>query len=149
MVEVFDETSTIDPDRLARLEAAVDALVHLHEDGERTLTLVLVGDEEMRRRNLRDRGIDDVTDVLSYPTFEPDDVGMPRIEHLGDLFVCLPQATRQAHAHGHDLFTEVATLSAHGCMHLLGHDHPDAASWTPFLEAQAWIVTWLAQRDDR
>ena len=143
MVEVIDETGAIADDRRDLLAAAVGALAVDAVGSHRTVTVVLVGDEAMRSRNRQDRGVDDVTDVLSYPTHEPDDVGMPQIEHLGDLFVCVPQAARQADDHGHAAFDELATLCAHGLMHLLGHDHPDEASWEPFHLAQRSIVAWI------
>lgn len=134
MVEILGEKDRFPaPDRL---EAALDALLEEAGLGDREVTVVLLGDEEMRVRNAADRGVDATTDVLSYPSSEPDDVGVPEVAHLGDVFIGLDTAARQAAEHGHDLATEVLVLAAHGLTHLRGFDHPDEASWEPFRAAE-------------
>lgn len=107
---------------------------------EHELSVVLLDDEAMRAANEADRGVEGPTDVLSYPTWEPEDVGMPRIAHLGDVLVGLDVAARQAPEHGHDLVAEVLVLAAHGLTHLRGFDHPDEASWAPFRAAERRIL---------
>ncbi len=102
----------------------------------REMTVVLVSDGAIAERNLRDRGVDGPTDVLSYPTFEPSDVGYPEVTHLGDVFVSLDTAKRQARAAGRKLGSEVAALAAHGLIHLTGKDHTSQAAWRPFTAAQ-------------
>lgn len=133
-VEVWDETRrfgrTADLRRLLTRyleEAGLDA---------REVTVVIVDDDAIAVRNLRDRGVQGATDVLSYPTMEPDDVGFPSVPHLGDVFVSLDTAARQADAQGHDAFTEVVVLTLHGVTHLRGLDHRDEAEWTPFRQAE-------------
>jgi probable rRNA maturation factor len=138
VVEILDETARFPApdllqDAVARLLASVDLAA-------RGVTIVLVDDAAMRERNRADRGVDAPTDVLSYPTVEPDDVGMPQVPHLGDVFIDLDQAARQAADHGHDLVREVLVLAAHGVTHLRGFDHPDDASWAPFLDAQRRVL---------
>lgn len=134
-VEILDETGRF---RWRRRLAAVLRRVGpaLGADG-REFTVVLVDDATIAARNVRDRGVDGPTDVLSYPTHEPDDVGFPELDHLGDVVVSLDTAARQARERGVPTWHEVAELVAHGLVHLLGYDHVDAASWTPFLAAQA------------
>ena len=44
---------------------------------------------------------------------------------LGDIAISLPQARRQAAAAGHSEDREVAMLTAHGVLHLLGYDHAE------------------------
>jgi probable rRNA maturation factor len=140
VVEILGETQRFPaPDRLAgALEAA------LHEAGlaGRELTVVLLDDAAMAERNQADRGVVGPTDVLSYPTAEPDDVGVPAVEHLGDILIGLDVAARQAPEHGHGLVEEVLVLAAHGLTHLRGYDHPDDAGWREFLEAQRRILAW-------
>lgn len=107
---------------------------------ERELTVVLLDDAAMHERNRLDRGVDAPTDVLSYPTAEPGDVGMPQVPHLGDVLVGLDVARRQAAAQGQALEREVLMLVAHGITHLRGYDHPTEASWKPFRAAQTRIL---------
>ena len=106
---------------------------------DREVTVVLLDDGAMTERNEADRGVTGPTDVLSYPTWEPDDVGVPRIPHLGDILICLDVAARQAPEHGHDTVDEVLVLAAHGLTHLRGFDHEDDAAWEPFHAAQRRI----------
>lgn len=133
-VEVIDETERYP--RAPELAATLEELLAEWDLGDREATVVLVGDAAIARFNERDRGVDGPTDVLSYPTSEPTDVGYPDVPHLGDVFISLETAARQAAAAGHDLDTEVVTLAAHGFTHLLGHDHATDEEWRPFLAAQ-------------
>ena len=138
MVEILDETN-----RFPAAEAVRDALEALlaelgREDAE--LTVVILPDEEVHRLNAAHRGVDEPTDVLSYPTHEPDDVGMPHVPHLGDVLIALGVATRQAAAHGRTTGEEIAVLAAHGLTHLRGFDHEDAQAWIPFHEAQERVL---------
>lgn len=73
----------------------------------------------MRRLNREHRGIDQTTDVLSFP-FEPEKGAFP---HLGDLVISLPVADRMAKKLGVSRRREVQTLVIHGFLHLCGYDH--------------------------
>lgn len=140
MVEILDETGRFPaPERLRR---GVQALLADLGLAEREVTIVLLGDDEMRHYNERDRDGTGPTDVLSYPTFEPDDVGrgVPAIAHLGDVLIGLDVAARQAPAAGHDLPEEVLVLAAHGVTHLRGLDHATDQEWAPFRAAQRRIL---------
>ena len=111
--------------------------------GEREVTVVLLDDASIRALNRDHRGVDAPTDVLSYPTHEPDDIGVPEVPHLGDIFISLETAAKQAAAHGHTPETEVAILAAHGLLHLLGLDHETEAAWETFENVQNRMVTLL------
>lgn len=137
-VEVLDETRRFPrTDDLRRVTEGflVDAgLV------DRELTLVLLDDAAMAARNLADRGVEGPTDVLSYPTFEPEGAWFPEVPQLGDVLVSIDTAERQAREHGHSTLAEVLVLTAHGVTHLTGLDHTDAAAWRPFHAAQERIL---------
>ena len=79
------------------------------------LSVLLCGDARMRGLNREWRAMDRPTDVLSFPSGEPD--------FLGDVVVDVPYAARQARRLGHSLEREVKVLLAHGILHLLGYDH--------------------------
>ena len=83
-------------------------------EGKATVAVRLTGDRELRRLNRDYAGEDSVTDVLSFAGSG---------EHVGDLAISWPTAVRQSRAFGHDAETEVALLSVHGLLHLLGWDH--------------------------
>lgn len=141
-VEILDETQ-----RFLRGEAlrrALEALLAELGAADRELTLILVDDATIAARNARDRGVEGATDVLSYPTAEPEDVGFPWVPHLGDVFVSLDTAERQAAEHGHDTLQEVLVLAAHGVIHLRGFDHQDEAAWGPFRAAERRVLALAA-----
>ncbi len=142
IVELLDETRSYP--HSARLVSVVEAYMREVGLGDRELTVVLMDDDTIARHNLQDREVEGPTDVLSYPTFEPDDdVGFPQVPHLGDVFVSLDTAGRQAEEHGHDLLSEVLVLVAHGLTHLRGYDHQADDEWPPFTEAQARVLELL------
>ena len=112
-----------------QLRASLSALMRQLEMQEREVTVVLVGDRaiaRLKRETWPEEDLDPsaATDVLSFPSWEPGDPFMP--PHLGDIFISLDTARRQAQARGHSLTREVALLASHGFTHLLGHDHPHA-----------------------
>jgi probable rRNA maturation factor len=142
VVEMLNETPQPLPldDVTATLERYLEA-----EGVWQVVTVVLIDDDAMRARNLADRGEDEPTDVLSYPMVEPDDDLMPATGHLGDIFISVDTAARQAQARGVSLDEELLALAAHGVTHLRGFDHPTEDAWRTFLDAEARILAlWRA-----
>ena len=85
---------------------------------------VLITDaEEIQRLNASYRQIDRVTDVLTFPAWEGDAILCPPDGYLGDVAICFERAEEQAQEYGHSLERELAFLSVHGALHLLGYDH--------------------------
>ena len=73
------------------------------------------------------RGIDNDTDVLSFPQFE--DMSMLPEEGeicLGDVVICPEKACLQAEEYGHSQMREMVYLFVHSILHLLGYDHMEA-----------------------
>jgi probable rRNA maturation factor len=87
------------------------------------VNVALVDEERMRQLNGRYAGIDQATDVLSFESGADDPASGRTI--LGDVAVCLPIALAQAERAGHDLQAELALLTVHGVLHLLGYDHAE------------------------
>lgn len=141
-VEVLDETSRFP--RAERLAAALEAYMDAEGMGDREATVVLLDDAAIAERNERDRGVDGPTDVLSYPTFEPEGAWFPPVPHLGDVLIGLDTAARQAAERGQPLEDEVLVLAAHGITHLTGLDHQDDDGWRPFLRAQERVLAVAA-----
>lgn len=79
------------------------------------VTVAVTTDARVRALNRRFRGVNDATDVLSFPAQEP---GL-----LGDVVIARGVAGRQARAAKHALATELRVLALHGLLHLLGYDH--------------------------
>ncbi len=111
-----------------------------HDLAQREVTVVLMNDDAIAAHNLADRHEVGPTDVLSYPTSEPGDVGFPEVPQLGDILISLDTAERQASEHGHGVRDEVLVLAAHALTHLRGFDHQTEADWQPFTSAQGRIL---------
>ena len=86
-----------------------------------SLSIRITDDAEMQDLNLRYRGIDKTTDVLSFG----EDFTDPDLEsrYLGDVVISYPQAEDQANNRGHTAAEELQLLVIHGVLHLLGFDH--------------------------
>ena len=88
----------------------------------------LVNDEEIHQINRDYRNADRITDVISF-AFNDDgsSLGMIKNEEiphlLGEIFICIPQALRQAKEIGNSDERELSFLFVHGLLHLLGYDH--------------------------
>ncbi len=98
-------------------------LTHLKlNDKKVELGLHLVTPERSQELNKQHRQKDKPTDVLSFPL---DEHGLEKygILPLGDIFICLEVAQRQADEMNIPLNQELARLAVHGLLHLLGHDH--------------------------
>ena len=95
--------------------------------GENTeVSVVLADDEYIRKLNYQYREKDCSTDVLSFALNEgeePDIVDGPDEVLLGDIVISLETAARQAEEYNHSLERELAFLTVHGMLHLLGYDH--------------------------
>lgn len=84
-----------------------------------SVSVLLAGDDEVRRLNREFRGKDKATDVLSFPAGE----SAGRTKIAGDLAISVETASREAETRGHTLETELRVLLLHGVLHLAGYDH--------------------------
>lgn len=95
-------------------------------DGSAEISVSFVDNEEIHKLNKQFRNIDKETDVLSFPLGEN---GEYDINHdtgakmLGDVVISLEKAVEQAEMYGHSLQREIAFLTVHSVLHLLGYDH--------------------------
>ena len=85
------------------------------------VSVVITDDEEIQSLNREFRGKDLPTDVLSFPLDDED--GSLDEEALGDIVISLERAKAQADEFGHSLERELAFLTVHSMLHLLGYDH--------------------------
>ena len=99
------------------------------------ISVLLTDDEGIHQVNLDMRGVDQPTDVLSFPMFDLEPGVPPEGEDyldpaselcpLGDMCISLERAAAQAEEFGHSLEREVCYLTVHSVLHLLGYDHLD------------------------
>lgn len=96
------------------------------------VALTLCDDAYIKELNNDFRGIDSVTDVLSFPTLDFEHVGGYSI--LGDIVISLPRAVLQAEEYGHSLKRELCFLCVHSALHLMGYDHVDDENGRLYME---------------
>jgi probable rRNA maturation factor len=121
-----------------RLKRVLKALCQHHAISS-LVCVILADDQRLRALKLEFWGEDTATDVLTFPQWEPGDPFVPPV--LGDIYISLETAQKQAQAQNHSLETEVVILAAHGLTHLLGFDHQKKKDWKPFLEMQALAIS--------
>jgi probable rRNA maturation factor len=120
--------------------------VAIPDDTPCQVSLVVADDKTLQRLNLEFRGLNEVTDVLSFSSLVPgrwegdgeapgDRYLKPGGEELafvippgeapplGEVIISYPQARRQALERGEPVGRELALLIVHGLLHLVGHDH--------------------------
>lgn len=139
--------------RAAALENALEGFVET--DVPLAIELSFVGEKEIQRLNRELRGIDKVTDVLSFPAldlergqaikkaeypFEIDEEGRLL---LGSIAVCTKRAREQAEEYKHSYERELHYLIVHGIMHCLGYDHMEENDKAQMREQEEKILTKL------
>ncbi len=89
------------------------------------LSVTFTDNAGIRRLNAEYRNIDRETDVLSFPLYEAGKIKAEAETYtpLGDIVISLEKADEQAKEYGHSFEREVAFLTVHSVLHLLGYDH--------------------------
>ncbi len=121
------------------------------------LELVFVSAEEIKTLNREKRGVDSVTDVLSFPAMNLQ-AGAPLFsrEHtdcietgkflhgsrlyLGSVAICRARAEEQAAEYGHSLEREIFYLAVHGALHCLGYDHEREDDRAEMREKEEYVM---------
>ena len=93
-----------------------------------SVSIVLTDDAAVRQLNRDFREVDKPTDVLSFPLADPEALADPHAAvFLGEIYISLDTARAQARSARRPFGREVAHLTVHGILHLLGHDHHTAS----------------------
>ncbi len=135
------------------LENALGAFV----DSDVPLAIEFTGvdEAEIRSLNAQTRGVDSVTDVLSFPTLDgikgqrlqkkdfPYDIDEAGRLVIGSVVVCDKRAHEQAEAYGHSYARELHYLLVHGVMHCLGYDHIEEQDRAEMREKEEQVLSAL------
>lgn len=154
-VRVFTPYRGVVPTAWVR-RVASRSLAVADPDGRSGASVIVADDKTLHDLNLRFRGFDEVTDVLSFgedgapiedtalaPADVAPSVGFPAVpgepSSLGEVVLSFPMAERQAREHDVPVEREAALLIVHGILHLLGHDHAEPEEETAMraMEQQA------------
>ena len=129
MLKIFSPDKKIATKKIAEAVCKV-----LNQTDKLTAEIIFVSKQEIKELNARTRGVDSVTDVLSFPTLEgirgkvisPTDFKMEREGkwlNVGSIALCEDKIKEQAKEIGHGEIKERTYLIIHGLMHLFGYDH--------------------------
>jgi len=143
---LYSEENILDESMIVSLEKAAELCVEkeglLAENAE--ISLTFVSKEEIRELNNQYRGIDNHTDVLSFPLIEDfDEIGLDDEYMLGDVVICLEKAREQAEEFGHSEAREIVYLFVHSVCHLLGFDHMKEEEKQEMRQREEEIMTLL------
>ena len=122
--------------------------------------IIFIDGEKIRRLNRETRGVDAVTDVLSYPSLDgikgkeinaddfPADLDENGCVFIGSIAICTARAREQAEEYGHSYERELFYLAVHGLWHLLGYDHMTDADKIEMREREEKILSKLGLARD-
>lgn len=109
-------------------KACIATLVEENFNDNAEVEVTFVDDDQIKEYNNEYRNIDKSTDVLSFPLGEDGvyDVNpLTNNKMLGDIVISVEHAIAQGELYGHGLRREIAYLTVHSMLHLLGYDHVD------------------------
>lgn len=111
------------------------------DDAEVDVTFV--DDEQIKEYNSQFRNVDNSTDVLSFPLGENgvyDTDPETNKKMLGDIVISVEHAVAQGELFGHGLRREIAYLTVHSMLHLLGYDHVDEGMQKAIMREKEEII---------
>jgi probable rRNA maturation factor len=123
-----------DPERICR-DALAATMARVPDPSRPTraeVSVLLADDATVRRLNADYRSRDRPTNVLSFPMFEDARARRPEPSPagtvpLGDIVLAFETVRDEARAEAKPFPHHVSHLLIHGCLHLLGYDHQNAA----------------------
>jgi len=98
-------------------------------------SLVIIGDARMQGLNKKYRKRNRVTDILAFD--------------YGEIFICLPQAKRQAKKLGHSVKKELSILLIHGILHLAGYRDEKPVEYDRMMKEQEKILLKLKTKNKK
>ena len=142
-------------DERVLLEKVAETALAVMGAREGALDLSFVGRTRIRTLNASLRGVDRVTDVLSFPTLEKVTLPLEKGNYpwdldpdsgkvyLGSIVICRSRAKEQAAEYGHSVERELAYLTVHGVLHLLSFDHIEESDRVEMRAAEERILAVL------
>lgn len=108
------------------------------------INLHFIDDSMMKSLNNKWRGINNTTDVLSFPYYKLDEeIINQEIHCFGEIFVSIERCKIQAKSQSHSLKREITIMFIHGILHLFGYDHIDKEDYKVMQKAEKIIIEKL------
>ena len=147
IISSFPADLEFEPEILATVQTAASKAGALYGLKNAEVSITLTNNEHIHELNLRYRGIDRPTDVLSFALNEgeePEIFDGPAVDVLGDIIISVERAVEQAAEYGHSVQREIAFLTVHGMLHLLGYDHMEEADRIEMRREEEFVMKKLA-----
>lgn len=112
------------PEKKVKLKSIKNLALKIltREKKRQNLNIILTDDKYITRLNRKFLKKNRTTDVLSFGMRE-DKKMIPESDLLGEIYISLDRAEKQANDFHHSLQKEIKALAVHGLLHLLGYDH--------------------------
>ena len=151
---IDDETSLLDekPEIVKLIENVVKTTLEKEDFPlEIELSIMFTTRAVIKEINFEHRGINKVTDVLSFPQIDWGSYAIDAVDKnietgdiiLGDIVICVERALEQSKEYGHSFDREIGFLIAHSMLHLLGYDHMEKDEEQEMIKIQEEVLQSL------
>jgi probable rRNA maturation factor len=152
IIENEQDKKNVDAETLKLLEKTVCLCLELETFNTGCeICITLVDDERICEINRQFRKVNASTDVLSFPIVHMHEGRIITVEGdydmdegvllIGDIVISLEKAEKQAEEYRHSLERELAFLTSHGCLHLMGYDHENDEQEMKMLDRQEIVLS--------
>ena len=118
------------------------ALDHLHRQSA-DVSVHIVGEKEIASINTQYRGLENATNVLSFPA----GISLEEVEFLGDIVICTKVVKLESDQYGRGFADRYAHMLIHGLLHLLEYDHIEEAARTRMEHVETDLLSRLGMGD--
>ena len=146
ILSTYPEELSFPADIEENVRAAAEKAAELYGVPTAEVSITLTDNAYIHELNRQYRKIDRPKDVLSFALnegVEPEVKDGPAINVLGDIIISVERAQEQAADYGHSLRREMAFLTVHGMLHLLGYDHMEEAERAEMQREEKYVMEQL------
>ena len=146
ILSTYPEELSFPAEIAENVRAAAEKAAELYGVPTAEVSITLTDNAYIHELNRQYRNIDRPTDVLSFALnegVEPEVKDGPEINVLGDIIISVERAAEQAADYGHSLRREMAFLTVHGMLHLLGYDHMEEAERAEMQREEKYVMEQL------
>ncbi|WP_196593260.1 rRNA maturation RNase YbeY [Pectinatus sottacetonis] len=146
LIDKIPETLAVDDDVVETINRTVKKIAKIYGLQNSEVSITLTDNKNIHELNKKYRNIDRSTDVLSFAlneAQEPELSGGPDIDILGDIVISMEKIFEQAREYGHSVEREIAFITTHGMLHLLGYDHIEEADRIKMQKEEKFIMEQL------
>lgn len=122
--EIYNNTNYDITEELSALKKVLNLTLKKEKVKKATFNIIFITDSEIQKINKQYRNQDKPTDVISFALEEnKKEQAFLKERVLGDIYISIDRAKKQADDYNHSLKRELCFLAVHGLLHLLGYDH--------------------------